>query len=632
MEATLRLFKAVPVKDSRYRVSRHPAMGQVLKQLLPVGLVFHPAIYANYSVEEWMRLAQQAIDTLGVSGQQANSSFHKSWQKIATAPAAQLIMEQLLNYITVYGAESVGLFSHDTVYIPLETLDIPELDNLELTVIHGYTKDELKDKLMALLSSGIALQEQTVKDAVTVAKFVDLGIDEVEQVRNKEVKVALYDMFNMVPRQPEEFLRYLLYKTIGQTLLIKDPATIQKLELQADPDIIELLLFNYALQDGLSKLGSIFYRFKPLFLAMRKNAGLKSIINKIRKLAKKYHRSMAQDYLNQITAECKRIDGYHEELFLTRLQNANIFRKIRLLQALNFRYMASDSPILYKIRNGKSYVKDQDRYFNEELFQATLTTFDSIAGDLKHLTGKKIYIPRNIKYALPTTEKQFSGYLPASSYITVPNDIIFGIWWENYEGERIDLDLSLIEIDQKFGWNGYWREDGVLFSGDMTDGHNGATELFYVKPNNKSRCFVIMVNDYTMVSVKNRVPFKIIVGSQPLKKLPTNYMLDPNKIVATVNTHMIENNQIIGLVETGPTECRFYFSQFSQGNNHISSDSVHTRKTREFLIRQQHSLIYLDEALKEAQAVLVDDPAEADIDLSIQNLQKDTFINLLTGK
>ena len=41
-------------------------------------------------------------------------------------------------------------------------------------------------------------------------------------------------------------------------------------------------------------------------------------------------------------------------------------------------------------------------------------------------------------------------------------------------------------------------------------------------------------------------------------------------------------------------------------------------------------MIYLKEILERADAKFVDDPKDADINLSPENIEKDTFINMLT--
>ena len=87
----------------------------------------------------------------------------------------------------------------------------------------------------------------------------------------------------------------------------------------------------------MATLSEIFYRFKPLFLALRSNQGLRPIINKIRKLAVTHHKPMLEDYLNNITAIIKTGKGIDPKKLREELKKVNTFRKIRLAYALKYR-------------------------------------------------------------------------------------------------------------------------------------------------------------------------------------------------------------------------------------------------------------------------------------------------------
>lgn len=99
---------------------------------------------------------------------------------------------------------------------------------------------------------------------------------------------------------------------------------------------------------------------------------------------------------------------------------------------------------------------------------------DRISTNVK---GKYIYIPNNITYAAPTSEKQFNGNIPAGSYIEVPriDDLVYGVHWTNLPGdgkyqsrgfygeikpngeERVDLDLKQMNKNEVFGWDASYR-------------------------------------------------------------------------------------------------------------------------------------------------------------------------------
>ena len=170
MESTIRLFRALPIKS----YSPGNLDEEVTKETIKKGFIFSPNIFNSYSKTELLKL------NIGISGEEINSSFHKSWQKIKTASLEQLVTEQIIHYFTTYGLENMGIYNKDFVYIPSEELKIPDVvkEEIKLTIIKGYTKEELKNKLLELLKSGLALKDTTLKDVIDIALFV--GIEEKE--------------------------------------------------------------------------------------------------------------------------------------------------------------------------------------------------------------------------------------------------------------------------------------------------------------------------------------------------------------------------------------------------------------------------------------------------------------------
>lgn len=296
MKSLLRLFKAVEIKSKR----RKQTSKSLLKQTLKYGFIFSPEVIFNYTEADLHDLTKIITKEIGLTPEQLNSSFHKSWQKIKEADIEQLVVEQLAHYLTTYGKESpkdyliekevqfgvphlaekiieLGDFRSDKinekdyVYFPKEILDIPEIDieGINIVVIKGYTIAEIKEKLLDLLGSGIALKEDTVKDVVDVFKFMEIKLDNVDIIKNKEVKIALCDHLKLFPEDPIEFLRFVIFIITNNTLLIKNKGSIEKIkETQKGKEVVKLFR-DYEKRYGLEKLSSIFYRFRPIFLAFR---------------------------------------------------------------------------------------------------------------------------------------------------------------------------------------------------------------------------------------------------------------------------------------------------------------------------------------------------------------------------
>ena len=434
-----------------------------------------------------------------------------------------------------------------------------------------------------------------------------------------------------------EFLRYLVYKTTNRSLLIKNAGTVAEIKTNAEANInIVGAIRKYKAKHGLHKLAEIFYRYKPLFLAFRSNSNMRPIINKIRKLAVKYHKAMRKDYLNDVTAMISRGEKINEKVLQTELSRVSIFRKVRLAQALSYRNNDEVTSILYKIRNGKSYATEFAAGNNKSSVQDTLEmVLDSIVGDVKkNVFGKKIYIPEYIEYAMPATEKQFTGDLPSGTCITVDRNMVFGVHWEDQGKQRIDLDLSLISAnDAKIGWDASYRNRGrtALFSGDLTSAPlpRGASELFYLDEADES--YYIMYINYFNFSESIPVPFKILVAKERVSSnFERGYMVNPNNVIGIAKTKLDVKQKMLGLVITTAENIKFYFNEAELGRGITSRGNQYTRHARKYLFDYASSTISLNDILVRAGAVLVDDNDEADIDLSPEALEKDTIISLLT--
>jgi hypothetical protein len=631
MKSVIKLFSALPIKEKKDKI----ASKELLQKTLRRGFVFSPEVVYNYSEQELLDLIKIIEEEIGLTPEQMNNTFQKSWKKVSEAPLIQLVIEQLIHYFTTYGFERLGIYDENSVYVPAGDIDIPNLtSDFKIVVINGYTKEELKEKLLSLLNTGIALAEDTKKDVIDIAVFIDITSDDISFIKNREVRIVLYEYFGLLPESSVEFLRYLVFKATGSTLLIKNKESFEAIKTAADgnPFIVKAVR-DYEQKYGLENLATIFYRFKPLFLALRANSNLKPIINKVRRLATVYHKPMEADYLNEVTAMLKHGVEIEEDVLQDKLSKVSVFRKIRLAQALQYRNGANVTSILYKIRNGKAFATEFSVDNKEDIEKVLNLVLESIVEDVKkNVDGKKIFIPDYIEYAMPATEKQFTGFFPSGTCVTVDKNMVFGVHWEDVKGSRIDLDLSLINADDvKIGWDGRYRNARrtALFSGDLTSAPlpSGSTELFYIDEADDSH-YILFLNYYNFNSTIP-VPFKILVAKEQIAKFKQNHMVDPNNVVCMTKAMLDVKQKMLGLVVANDTEIKFYFNESNLGRGITSSSQDYAKHARQYLFEHSINAISLNDVLVDAGAELVDDKTEAEIDLSPESLEKDTIISIL---
>lgn len=622
IKATLRLFKAVQVEKKLKGKKRASAFGRTVKY----GYIFDPSIPLTQAV------INAANKVIGLSGEQANASFHKSWAVVRDTPMETLVVQQIVHYLTTYGFEELGIYDSDTVYIPKEELDVPEIkSDLPLVVIHALTREEILEKIIKLGSSGVALMQETLDDLMVIVRANRYRSSLVGKIKNREFKSLLYDYYKLAPKDPVEFLRYVITKLTGESLLIKNDRLIEKIK-SADGRVLDSLIYKAP-----ADLASIFFRFKPLFLAMKSISSDKSFFNLLRKRANRMHKPMPEDYLNAVTAHIK-----HKNLSLEKLSDSlegvNVFRKVRLANALMYRLHHSDF-IVYRIRNGRGWADDfkWPSGVNAKTVRAYSTVYDSIASDLAEIVdGKVIYIPPHLHYTVPATEKQFTGNFPTGTSVSVSGDTLVGIHWTNTK-RRIDLDLSIIGQSGKLGWDAGYRSDDlrIVFSGDMTDAPrpNGASELFYfngVIEDTK----ILMVNFYNYN--EDEVECELLVAQDDLGGFDKHYVANPNKIMARTKINISKKQNVIGLLAETAGENRVYFSNVSVGNSITSLMNNVSMRSRSYLIHSVTGALELRPLLIEAGAEVVDEMGdfveeEDFVDLSPEAIDKTTILGLMTN-
>lgn len=618
----LKLFNAVKVSEKQ--AAEIPQV--ILERTVRNGYVLDPAIRPSGALLDTIE------KVIGISGEKANAAFHKSWSVVRDSSMEALVAQQMVHYLTTYGFKALGVFQESTVYIPAEALELPDTsENIPLSVVKAMDAGEIYQAVLQLGAS-VALADETLDDLMAVIIGCQFNKALAGKVGNRELKARLNDHFGLTPTEPVEFLRHLVCKLTDESLLIKNNALIGKIKAANGKFLDELL------KSAPADLASIFFRYKPLFLAMKSISRNKGFFNRLRKEANRLHKPLPPDFLNNITSHIKNDQLDFAKLW-ERLKTATIFRKIRLAYALQFRLGWSGSTV-YRVRNGRGWATGLDWesvLVNEHLLrQARDMVLKAIVEDLRqNVEGQTVYIPANVHYALPATEKQYTGNLPTGTYVTVPEDMVFGIHWHN-NPRCVDLDLSMIGTGGKLGWDGAYRsaDQSLLFSGDMTTapGPLGATELFYAQ--NVDFAPQILMANYYNFHPGAEVACKILVAKEKPKGWKESYMVDPANIVATATINITRRQNVLGLVANVEGENRLYFANTSIGNAISSYNNAYTGHAREYFKTCAFQALDFRSLLVQAGAKVVDEPpAEGEFtNLAPEALDKSTLINLVQNQ
>lgn len=642
----------------------------LVAELMPYGYVIHPDVVMDKNAYNFIKnVFLKHIEC------NYNSTFYSAWNEIISKSRIELAFDQILHYLSTYGTNYQGeSYIPNKEYITNNEFSLPV--NLgQYKVIKVITEKEAFDNIVKIFNGSVALRKD-LQDCLIdmmcsyITEYnVPISSEHIEKnIKNREVKVKLYSTFNIMPNDPVEFLRLLVYKCINTTELInsnEELTSIRNASRQID-------LSQYVNTDvKYKKLASIYHRFHKIFLAFKYESATNSnVINKISRLAKKYHKPFQTKFLEKCLDWDYAVEmgknlsvlsrdeeaKYTDELIESLKNNADInnFKAIKIYNACKERILNQNIYSYYKVRNGKVWLKTNKHFSDFPEYTSTRNIYyniiknvmyryikDNLSNYLSNNNIKYIKLDSVLDIAAPTSEKNFIGTLPEFSYIDLSKspDNMIGVYWRNEWGTK-DFDLSCIsEDDTKIGWdsnyyNGNKDNDFIqIFSGDMTDADPEATEIHYFSnKNNQLKPCVFYNNRYNGL---NNSKFKLFFAQcQPNLDTFNNskaYMVDPKDIL--FETMMVSNKkeQVIGVV----SENKYVFTDLQLSQRSVSglSDDDFNYDVNNMIIgcvtEKAHSRLSLNDLLyaiaEDNDIKFVDENTPED---ELKNISEDEMLNL----
>ena len=610
-ESLINLTHAV-INNSKGRVDSY-------EEIINHGIIF---VDAEGPVKEVPHdIAQLAINSLGLRWEIWNSQFHKTWKKVADAPIEQLVWEQLINYFSTYGLESMGLTA--SPFIPVEDV-LPEEMRPEIkkfVVVRIVSEKEAVELVNNYLK---VTQRPKADNMIYISEFVEVTTIDPDDIASFEIKCLYCDIRKIYPKKNQDLLRYLVYLATDNTLIIKNNKTVGNIERM-------LLCYSEkanAVHDALSKadlveLSKIFLRNKRLFLAFKKDKRNASIINKIRRLAVYNHQPLSEitvANMMNLLAQGRKDDAL---AVINKTSNRN------LIKLINYANVDNDTHI-YNIRNGKVFIndksinKDHMRWlYNQALKKLAL----NLSGTM---SGKTYFIPDGVDYKAPISEKQMMGNIPYGTSISAPDDvyaICASIAWDDYKGERTDIDFHLQSATRSFGWNSSYRSgDEVLFSGDMT---SAGTETYRFNVTDE-----VFLASISLFSGEDGCPFKFFLSGAENFRMKDTGMVDASKALTMPISFEFApsaHSMSIGFIK----DKAFTFYGGSLGSNIVPKRDLYAKALNAIVDRVQ-SMLSLKDLIEFAGGTIVNAITEENkdeiIDLSPENILSTTIFEIVDGK
>lgn len=671
--AVLKLFKGI-VYDGSNELKEYNE--SFITNFLSNGIILDDTAIKIVSQNDNQKLLE-IINNLYGKPNYLNNTFYKSYSDVSEASDLKLFLDKILHYLTTYGFENLGIYDESTVYIPNKEIGLEiSSEPIYFTKIKTYSINEVKLKVINMLNSGIALKHETINLLINIIKDLNIIADiNIDDIKNREAKCIISYELSLIPDNGDDILRTLVYIALENTSLIRSVRVFRDIQLTLYTNPSRFIdCYNYIKklnkESTIKTISETFLRNKQLWLAFKFHDDtfnsdqvdveivkfINKFINKLRKQAIHNHKSVKIAYnLSNIKYEiiASAIDNNYKKL----TKNETIYSKIKaynyIISLLNvdnedFNYKN------YRIRNGKTYSieKQNKKVINVNLYKSlSIKLYDDISNTIKQKIGNnKIYIPKNIVYVAPVSEKKFVDGIPELSYIKIENSLNIGVHWENIVSNKqeinTDLDLKLVGIDSMFGWDAEYREkNDILFTGDLTVApikRGGATEAFLISNNKSAK--LLMLNNYTNrcdvdyklmiedVNMSEEIKTKFIDCKSGVYKeqddkerFKANTIFDLNKTL-TLNSkigYCAFSQKNIGVYKDN----KFYFtgSQIGQGATTIRKDYIDTYLKA--IQNEAENHLSINELLKD---YLVEDKKDAQIDLSLDNITSDTFINLFS--
>jgi hypothetical protein len=550
-------------------------------------------VYA--SVPSHLYVEVQTYFNNKLTARELNNSFYKSWKVIESITDEERLVDQILHYFTVYVNDLVpGL-----IYLPTQENSVSE-DKTTINYVGTISEEDCITRCIALLNIPSITTEKLVK-VFEILKDLDYEFNLVEdKFVNKEAQCLLYDYLNVLPVKGEELFRYLFYKAVGNTLVVNNVENIH-LILNSGYEL------PYLTSLQLVELSKRFLSLKELWVAGFKKSHKANIstVNRLNKLAKAYHTPKQTPILLQLTSN----PNIKKEELIEAANACTVTQLIKAINALRV-YMQDCDSKLYRIRNGKSWVRDSKA--NKEMYGFYQMALVKVLKE--RLPKVSIYHEPFISYSLNLSDKQRVGHIPTGTKITIPEgngNLYVGIHWYNPTEGRMDLDLRADSLNHSVGWNSRYGAEGMSYTGDMTNAPLplGATEWFKVNEKLDSD-YILKVNSYTDQST---FKFKLLIGYST-KEFNSDSVMQLDNVLIETEINSSQKEYTIGLLTANK---EFYFLGANSGNARVGK---HSTGALNAAITSCKSTLRLNDIF-----TIVDNPEEADIDLSLNKLAVDSF-------
>ena len=368
------------------------------------------------------------LEMYGFDLQNANATFYSSYAERLEKDWVEVVIDRLTHYW------SGGL------YIPNEVdTVVNEYITKHMVTIECVDSITMKNMINKFVREPFVIPTSDVDEFVQTLR----GYKIYSVPGNKQIMIKLATDTGFVIADPHLFFRQLVYLVTNSTELIKSKAVIDHFDFilscasTAKREKIAAFILVYEEDLGLVDLAKHFRPNKQLWLLLRKYIiSARPTINKIKRLSEKVH-----------------VDHTPETIFdkdESVLQEMNIYQLIKVFNYLqehvHMNVVESDNLQLYRIRNGKVFIKEYD---TENRTEKAIELLQSIAMEFRRRYKDKdvsVYLGGNqASIKMPTSGKNFIGSYPMYTSFPIKTNTQVGFYSEAsrnvvYSGDMVRLN------------------------------------------------------------------------------------------------------------------------------------------------------------------------------------------------
>lgn len=536
----------------------------------------------------------------------------RDWEK-----EEELIYFQMIHYMTTYGAEffnvkdKIATFFPENLFKEVAVIDFKQLKELKLVEDENFFNKVIEN----ILYSNVPISKIDFDFLLVVVQLIKKG--EIEftidfwKVVLKEIKIFLLDKTDIKANKLDaiDVLRYFMFKFTGEPLVvnskrIKEILKKTPIENWFDKKLNELLekvekqdlIESYRTKRKLWNIFIIKTKTKdfsklemPKFLLELKKDDVAWVYKqkyntyngKIEEMKKNKDLSILKEYEKKPWILARNLVDLINKLW--NIDNVLVSFKgvidkiptrllLSILNTLKVRKENLKYTTFYPVTNSGnnfSIIRKENYTISEEMYkkvsQIITKELEERFSKLENWKNKKIFIDSSLEGILVPLSARNAGewsLFEKWSYLNVKGDNIrAGIWWENLDYTRVDLDLSVIwtsnELDKidKVSWQNlgnnfwYWSEERnwkntVYHSWDITDAPKSrwwAAEFIDVLKNDKNKYFLFQTYWFNIDDAEKNDSVNMVFWVQDIDNdVINNVKVKKNEVVKSFNPSMLK--------------------------------------------------------------------------------------------